>query len=272
MDTSISKDLHDQFQEALNKQSNTTNPFFTCPLCQKCPVCSLNSRKRFDGEINEPLSMPANWTQSFTSPRRHKATKSAPRPLPREDSTVSLTPKQNSKYVKLIETVEEKQRLIESLEKKLEESQTDLNLMVNRLKYANIDIKNGKTKLFQKEREMIELNDQSRRLEDELRKSQINLDECRKCLATSESCRSNTTQELSRYRQENRRLMEQIREIKNNKHNAKENADVNVKGTNQVKHDLEQLLGQLSDWEADESGSNEFFHVIRRLHEIKDGL
>jgi hypothetical protein len=108
----------------------------------------------------------------------------------------------------LIDTIEEKQQTIEHLGAVIDQYKEEVNLLTNKLQYANIEIKQNKTKLFQKDKGTRELSEQVRDLECSLKKSRAEVAEGKRRLALSEACRSNTTQQLSRCREENQHLQE----------------------------------------------------------------
>jgi hypothetical protein len=212
---SVTSNLRDQFRHALQQQDSSVNPFFTCPLCEKCPVCSVSSQRRrvrqqqsskskSNSSSDLSLSMPSNWTNSFTSPSRKGNQTSGGRPqtLVRADSTQSLTPQQNLKNVRLSDTLEEKTQTIENMRVVIDEHKADLNLMVNKLQYADIELKQCKGKVYQKDKELSALRVRVRALESSLDQSRAQCAEVARSLATSEACRSNTARELGRCRRE----------------------------------------------------------------------
>jgi len=150
--------------------------------------------------------MPSNWTSTFASPRRKKpgstqGSLSTQRFARRADSTVSVSPQQNNKTVKMIELLEERQRTVESLDATIDNQKAEMNMLVNKLQYANIEIKQNKAKLHQKSKEICALQELERDLRCSLQQSQNCLSAAQKSLAVSEACRSNATRELARYRQ-----------------------------------------------------------------------
>ena len=200
MEFSVATDLRDKFRHALEEQDSRTTPFFTCPLCEKCPVCSVSaSSRRHQKQSELSLSMPDNWTSSFTSPRRKGQTQAA-RTLLRADSTQSLTPQENSKTMRLRGSLEEQQQTIEQLRGVIEDHKAELNLMVNKLQYANVEMKQWKGKVYQRDKEVTTLTARVRELEGLLQQSRSQESAVEKSLALSESCRSNTARELARWR------------------------------------------------------------------------
>jgi hypothetical protein len=255
MESYIRKDLQDQFRDAFEQETHMNpNPYFTCPLCQKCPVCSASAAAQRHRENTSrrnqelTLNMPSNWTQAFISPKRKKqgtvsggvsegvsegvsgrvgsrpstagtsttgttigttigtsssfSSSLSRRNLPRSTSTVSVTPSENNKSVKLLDTIEEKQNVIEKLDAIIEEQKTEMNLYINKLQYSEIEIKQNKIKLHQKGKEIHSLQERVRDLECSLKQSQEEVKAARKNLGVSEACRSNVTRELARYRRE----------------------------------------------------------------------
>lgn len=214
----MASDLRDQFRHALQQEEAAIRPYFTCPLCEKCPVCSISAQRRKERDdykhqehVLLSLSMPDNWTSSFTSSSRRGystslstpgAQKQKQKQLPRSDSTHSLTPQQNSKNVRLADTLEQQQQMITRLEEVIAEGKAEATLLVNKLQYASLERKQLESKLGHRDMHISGLQERVRQLEKSLRESRAEGSEARSRLAISESCRSNTAKELRRCRLE----------------------------------------------------------------------
>lgn len=160
-----------------------------------CSVAASSQRHRQQHEMS--LSMPDNWTSSFSSPRRKGQTQAA-RTLLRADSTLSMTPQQNSKSVKLMSALEEQQQTIEHMRGVVEDYKAQLNLMVNKVQYSNEEVKLLKGKVCHRNNEIGALSERVRELEELLQQSRSREAAVEKRLTLSESCRSNTARELAR--------------------------------------------------------------------------
>ena len=203
-----------QYRDALSQEDG----FFTCPLCEKCPVCSISATRRKMRTMQNELSlnMPFNWTSSFTSPRKGPqqqgmlsttCNSTYTKYLKRSDSTITLSPQQNIRKVKMNDTLEEKNMIIDGMREDLDELKAENNLLINKLQYADIEVKQYKARLYQKDKDISMLNERVRLLEGNLKDTEGELDHVKKSLITSEQCRSHTTKELARCRQENKSLL-----------------------------------------------------------------